>query len=72
MQLTEFEFFLQRKLALLRVIDLNGILAEFSGPKNARKEDLQKNILDLLKSREITDNQKVKLKTAVEQSYSKM
>lgn len=69
-QLTEF--FLQRKLALLRVIDLNGILAEFSCPKNARKEDLQKNIVDLLKSAELTDIQKIKLKNLVEQSFSKM
>jgi hypothetical protein len=57
---------------LLRIADLNGVLADYACPKNARKEDLQKRLLDLLKSRDITEHQKTQLRTAVENSYSKM
>jgi hypothetical protein len=63
----------QRKVSLLRIIDLSSALAEIEDfPKNARKEDLQKRVLELLNSKQISDQQKTLLKTAIEQAYSKM
>ena len=64
--------FFQRKISILRIVDLHSILVGFSYAKNARKDDLQKQTLELLRTRETTEAEKQEIRRAIQSSYSKM
>jgi hypothetical protein len=53
-------------------VDLHSILSGFTVAKNARKEELQKRVLELLKARQVTEEEKQELKESIEHCYSKM
>lgn len=63
---------MQRKLLTLRIADLHSILQGFAYSKNARKETLQRAVLELLASRQPTLLQKREIKNQVEQCYTKI
>ena len=63
---------LQRQLLTLRIADLQSILQCFAYARNARKDELQKKVLELLNSRQTSLVQKANIKSQVNQSYSKI
>lgn len=65
---------LQKKLAILRVADLQEILNRERVPFNkyARKDDLQKRMIDVLNNRDNSSSLKERIKKGIIQAYSKM
>lgn len=63
---------LQRQLLTLRIADLHSILQSFAFARNARKDELQKKVLELLNSRQTSLAQKANIRSQVDQSYSKI
>jgi hypothetical protein len=53
-------------------VDLHCILSGYTFAKNARKEELQTRILELLKAKQITEVEKKELQKSIERCFSKM